>query len=136
MNIENRLKELILYRYGNFVAFSKVINIPYSTLVTILKRGIRNAGIDNIISICNALEISVDELANGRISPATEYIQRKSHITDLDAIIDYTKRNLQEYSDLTLDGQPLTQGEIENLIDAVDVAVEIIKRNRKRANNE
>lgn len=66
-NIEDSLKNLILSRYRSVREFTTTIDMPYSTMDSIFKRGIRKANMDNIIKICNALEISADALANGEI---------------------------------------------------------------------
>ncbi len=66
--IENELKKLILVRFKSMREFSNFIAMPYSTLATIFKRGVGNASITNIIRICDALSISADELADGRIT--------------------------------------------------------------------
>ena len=68
MTIEQELKNYILSRYSSIREFSISINIPYSTLDSIFKRGVENANIANIIRICDALNISADELASGRIA--------------------------------------------------------------------
>lgn len=67
MTIEERLKDLILSKYKSIREFTNTIQIPYSTLDTILKRGIRNSNVDNVIKICESLNISADALANGDI---------------------------------------------------------------------
>ena len=67
--IENKIKELILSNYGSLNYFCKKINIPYSTLDSILKRGIGKANVINVIKICNELGISVDSLKQGIIQP-------------------------------------------------------------------
>lgn len=132
MTIEEKLKDLICAKYGNMLTFSKEIGMANSTLATIMKKGIHKSNVVNIIKICQALEISTDELAKDRIVPVKDVMKEKTHMTDLDKIIEYTRRNIQEYSDLTIDGQPMTQNEIEMLLDALDIGVEIIKRNRRR----
>lgn len=68
MNIEEELKALVLSSYKSLREFCIVLDMPYSTLSSIFSRGVENATIGNIIKICNALGISVDELAAGRIS--------------------------------------------------------------------
>ena len=68
MTIEEELKALVLASYGSMREFSIALNMPYSTLDSIFKRGVENASIGNIIKICCALHISVDELAAGRIA--------------------------------------------------------------------
>lgn len=67
LSIEMELKQLILERYNSVREFSKRINMPYSTLDSIFKRGVANASVSNIIRICDTLMISADALAAGRI---------------------------------------------------------------------
>ena len=67
MSIESELKELILSRYGSIREFSQLVSMPYSTIDSILKRGIEKANITNLIKICNKLGISIDGLANNKI---------------------------------------------------------------------
>ena len=68
MSTEEELKTLILSKYGSIRKFSMSLDMPYTTLDAILKRGVGNASIGNVIKICDALSLSVDELAAGRIS--------------------------------------------------------------------
>lgn len=76
--IENELKELILSKYKSLREFTLKIEMPYSTLDTILKRGVDKANIINILKICNELNISANKLAIGII----EYINTKNNITN------------------------------------------------------
>lgn len=64
--LENKLKELIIEKFGSVRQFSIKINIPYTTVDSILKRGIDNSNVENIIKICNALDVSIDNLLNDR----------------------------------------------------------------------
>ena len=72
MTIEEKLKSLIIEKYGNMVNFCKEIDMANSTLATIMKSGVHKANITSIIKICKALGISADELANDRIVPVNE----------------------------------------------------------------
>ncbi|MCD3521887.1 helix-turn-helix domain-containing protein [Streptococcus equi subsp. equi] len=56
MNEEN-LKHLILSRYSSVKSFAEENNMPYSTVRSILERGIMNANVENAIKICSALGI-------------------------------------------------------------------------------
>lgn len=67
MRVEDRLKQLIIDRYSSLKAFSDSVGISNSTVDSIIKRGVKNANITNVISICRALNIDVDELSNGNI---------------------------------------------------------------------
>ncbi|MFS7200604.1 XRE family transcriptional regulator [Carnobacterium divergens] len=62
MNREEFLKSLIESKYKSVKAFSEVINIPYTTIRSILERGVGRAGVDTIISICKGLNISPEQL--------------------------------------------------------------------------
>lgn len=128
MTIEERIKAMIISKYGSMREFSKQIGMSQSTLSTIMTRGIHNASISNVLKICKALRISSDELAHDRIVP----VEKHPHLTDIDSIILITKNNIQDLKDLTIDGQIMTDNEIETLIDALDIGVGIIKRKRER----
>lgn len=67
MLIEEKLKLLILERYHSIREFSFKIDMPYTTLDSIFKRGINNSSLTNVIKLCNGLGISVDGLAKGKI---------------------------------------------------------------------
>lgn len=62
--IEDELKKIIIDKYGSVRQFAQKIDIPYTTLDTILKRGIDNSNVVNIIKICKELKISSDKLVD------------------------------------------------------------------------
>ncbi|MGL9795673.1 LexA family transcriptional regulator [Enterococcus sp. DIV1283b] len=64
MNREEFIKQLIISKYGTIKNFSEFVNVPYTTIRSILERGIGKAGIDNVIKICKGLEISPEQLSN------------------------------------------------------------------------
>lgn len=132
MTIEQKVKDMILNQYKTLREFANHTDMPYGTIDGILRRGFGNSNVENVFKICKVLGISADELGNGRIVPVDKNIQRRSHMTDIDAIIDFTKKNIREYNDLTIDGLPMTQDEIEILLDAMDIGIGIIKRKRTR----
>lgn len=59
---ESKLKEKILERFDSVRQFSFKIGIPYTTVDTILKRGIDKANVGNVKKICKELNISIDSL--------------------------------------------------------------------------
>lgn len=77
--VETKLKTLILSRYKSVLDFSKSINMPYSTIDSIFKRGVINANINNIIKICSELNIDAERLAAGEIVTNTANINNKSN---------------------------------------------------------
>lgn len=64
---EELLKDLILSKYKSIREFTTSIDMPYSTFDSILKRGISNSNIANILKICSALNIDAEMLASGKI---------------------------------------------------------------------
>ena len=62
MSREERLRNIILDKYISFRQFSLEADIPYSSLMTLLARGIGGASFDTIILICRKLEIDPFEL--------------------------------------------------------------------------
>lgn len=57
MNREQRLRNLILDRYTSLRKFANEADIPYSSLMTLLSRGIGGASFDTVLKICRVLEI-------------------------------------------------------------------------------
>ena len=62
--MEEELKKLIIEKYGSIRKFAINIDIPYTTIDSILKRGIDNSNVSNVIKICKALNISLDQSLN------------------------------------------------------------------------
>lgn len=59
---ELKLRFMILDRYSSLHEFSRQADIPYSTLMTVLTRGISGAGFDLVMRICRALDVDPEEL--------------------------------------------------------------------------
>lgn len=59
--LEEKIKELIIEKYGSVRQFALKIDVPYTTIDSILKRGIDNSNVSNVIKMCKALGISVDK---------------------------------------------------------------------------
>ena len=62
MTREMHLRNLILDRYASLRQFALEANIPYSTLMTLLSRGIGGASFDVVLQICSHLGIDPREL--------------------------------------------------------------------------
>ena len=57
MTREQKLRNIILDNYDSLRQFSREAGIPYSTLMTLLSRGIAGASFDTVIQICKRLGI-------------------------------------------------------------------------------
>jgi hypothetical protein len=65
--IENKIKQIIIEKYGSVKRFSDKIEVPYTTIDTILKRGLKNSNVLNVLKMCNELNLDINELANNII---------------------------------------------------------------------
>lgn len=91
---ELELKEMIISRYGSLKKFCETIDMPWTTLDSILKRGIANSNITNIMKITRELKIDTEQLASGAIVDASS-----NQLTTLAAHFDgaeYTEDELEE----------------------------------------
>ena len=62
MNREQYLRNLILDRYDSLRQFAAAADVPYSSLMTLLSRGIGGASFDTVLQICRTLEIDPREI--------------------------------------------------------------------------
>jgi hypothetical protein len=67
---EVQLKEIIIKKYGSLKKFCENIDMPWSTLDSILKRGVANSNITNVMKITKALGLDTESLATGKIQDA------------------------------------------------------------------
>ena len=95
MQAEERIKELIIAKYGNVRAFATESGISYTTVRSILERGIMNAKAENVFKICHLLGISPETVADWGVSNDP---QPNAH--DIDNIIDNA---------MMFDGKPLSE---------------------------
>ena len=125
MTIEEKLKDLILNRYKSVLEFSNTADIPYTTVKSILSRGVGNASVNNVIKICKTLNISVDALADGKIQEKY-YIDDKKSV-ELDDIVNRAKSSISNHS-LTINGKVVDIEIAEPMIEALDIGYEMVKR--------
>lgn len=64
MNREDYIKALIKSHGYTMKDFAKIINMPYTTLLSILNGSIGGAAMDNVLKICGALNIRIEDLNN------------------------------------------------------------------------
>lgn len=125
MTVEERLKELIIKQYGTMRDFTNHIGIPNSTFANILRRGVQNANVLTIIKICQALEISTDDLAQGRI---VSLKRSAPEAKDIEDILNAAKDEILNAEELTLNGKPMTRDGIANFLLSLDMIIELEKK--------
>ncbi len=82
------LKGVILSRYKSIRQFSVAMNIPYSTLITALERGVDGMAYNTVIRICEALSLNPLDF-----SPLEEGNSVSSQITTRKVMEHYWKLN-------------------------------------------
>lgn len=131
MTTEEKLKDLILSRYHSIRDFTNSINLPYTTLDSMFRRGIDNSSVTNVVKVCKALDISVDALADGEIAPLRKQpAKRVNDWIKAEDIIDETKDALKYSGFVTLNDKPISVIQLDSIIDAMEVGVEIAKKKK------
>lgn len=92
---EIRLKEMIIEKYGSVKKFCETIDMPWTTLDSILKRGIANSNITNVLKITKELELDTESLANGQIVHSGFKKQPTTLAAHFDGA-EYTEEELEE----------------------------------------
>ena len=135
MAIETQLKNLILSRYRSIREFTIAIDLPYTTIDSIFRRGIDNSSVSTVIKICKALGISADELAEGRLTPVSDRrSSRKEKPQEIQEYLDRFKMELATMGNLTLDGEPVDETTLEAIAQGIEVSYETVRRYNKNHN--
>lgn len=62
MTREEYLENLIINKFKSVRSFAEYADVPYTTVRSILQRGVGNAKVENILKITEALGITTDDL--------------------------------------------------------------------------
>lgn len=63
--LEKQVKDIIIDKYGSLKRFCEEVDMPWSTLDSILKRGFANSNIGNVLKVARELDIEAEPLAFG-----------------------------------------------------------------------
>lgn len=88
---EQQLRELIELKYGSVRQMALKIDMPASTINSILNRGILKSNVDNIFKICSALDIRPESLAEG-----IDFHEQDENSSDIVAIYNQLDEDRQE----------------------------------------
>lgn len=66
-NLENELQHLMEIKSGSVRAFAIDNDIPYTTLKSMLSRGVMATNVSNVITICKALNIKPESLGDDKL---------------------------------------------------------------------
>ena len=112
--IEDELKRRIKEKYGSIKNFSNEIELPYTTLDSILKRGIMNASASNILKITNKLGISLYE-KDGELAFYEFKDVPQGPVTNAEATKEYFKKKNITTIAAHFDGDEYTEEELEQI---------------------
>lgn len=119
MNREMYLKELIETKYGSVRRFADEISVPYTTIRSILERGVLNAKMDNIIHICKGLGIIPEQLYNFNSSIITNINKTIFKLNDERQINVYNYANHQLDEQNKVVDMPINQSKTVEVYGAV-----------------
>ena len=122
---EDKLKAYILDRYKSIREFTISIDMPYTTFDSVLKRGIDNSSITNIIKICKALNISADELDNGNI---VSTISKPNYKNDVVEMLNLVKSDVIKLDNLTLRGEPINENVKDIIVNNIDNTINTLEK--------
>ena len=96
--MEKELKELIINKYGSLKKFCEKIDMPWTTLDSILKRGIANSNITNVMKISKELNVDTESLASGKIIYTTNEPQTIAAHFDGDEFTQEELNKIEEFA--------------------------------------
>lgn len=91
MTREEYIRNLIKLTGKSVKSFSHSIDIPYTTLLSMLKSGMGGASVDNVIKVCNGLKITVEDLQKV-IEEPTEIIPFYTNEFEQELILKYREK--------------------------------------------
>lgn len=138
MTVEDRLRNYILSQYRSMLEFTEMNDIPYSTMKSVLERGVTKSSISSIIKICDALNLSVDALANGELRHFEDWPPKNNNGEPLNVyyLLEETKTKIRKQKSLVLDNKIVDIEAIEPIFDAIDVGYEMACKKIKNKNYE
>ena len=123
--LEEKIKNLIIEKYGSVRQFALKIDVPYTTIDSILKRGIDNSNVSNVIKMCKALGISVDKsIENNELISNLDF----DNATMID--IEFDTVQIPVLGKIPA-GMPLEAIEDEYTVDTIDIPKEWLRGNSK-----
>lgn len=98
--LEDSLKEYILNNYKNLTVFCNKIGMPWTTLDSIFKRGIKKSSIVNVLKITHELGIDTESLLDDKIVLRSEAVTVDIPHGDRKILADY--HALDEYGQIAV----------------------------------
>lgn len=96
MNIEDNLKKIIEVKFGNVKTFAEKIDLPYTTVRSILHRGVMNAKVENVIKIADGLNMKAEDLMSLDNTQSIFTIYNQLAPPRQEKVYDFAERQLEE----------------------------------------
>lgn len=95
MTKDEKIKYLINLKFGSVKNFSDKIGLPYTTVDSILKRGILKSNVLNALKICKFLDIDINDLKdfddkNFLSNISNDKVSREQFMKEVFAMMDRT----------------------------------------------
>lgn len=98
--VEEQLKKLIIEKYGSLKKFAESVDIAWSTLDGVIKRGVNKANITSLIKICEGLNIDCESLYYGDIITKQTVLKQEPLSED-------EQEHIRKYRSLNIDGKEI-----------------------------
>ncbi len=104
MTKEDYVKNLISDSGHSVKSFASSIDLPYTTLLGMLNRGLDGASVLNVIKVCKALSITVEDLEhindNNVDNPKKVLLsyEEQKHISNMNKLNDIGKEKVYTYT--------------------------------------
>lgn len=130
MTSEEILKEFICAKYKSIRQFAIMNGLKYSTITAILARGLKKSNIDNVLEICNALDISTEALVLDKMIVPLRQNSESKQAQRIEAYANYFKIR-EDSMHYTIDGVPLTEEERKQFKIGMELLIDFIRKQRK-----
>lgn len=104
--LETNLKSLIIEKYGSLKKFTETINMPWTTLDSILKRGVANSNITNVLKITHELGLNAEKLVDGEICYNSPSVSTIAAHKDGENFTPEELKKIEEYKKLLIAARP------------------------------
>ncbi|CEQ27149.1 helix-turn-helix domain-containing protein [Paraclostridium sordellii] len=103
-----KLRDIIIKKYGSIQEFSKVVNIPSTTLTSYLDRGVGGMAVDRVIKICDILNIDIktfDTIKECEVLEIEDINNKNVNIKNKDTISIKERKLLNSFNNLNETGK-------------------------------
>lgn len=118
MNKTEKLKHIILSKYSSIREFSKIVEIPSTTLTSALDKGIGGMAVDRIIKICETLNIDIktfEPINNEQKNLYSE--EEKEHLNNFRTLNNLGKEKVITYTKDLLDNPKYQKEEHSKVVE-------------------